>query len=46
MKKQGMSYDAALAEGGEFVEFKAETRMSGIDLKDGRQVRKGCGRCG
>jgi K+-transporting ATPase ATPase B chain len=41
MKKQGMSYDASLAEGGEFVEFKAETRMSGIDLKDGRQVRKG-----
>jgi K+-transporting ATPase ATPase B chain len=41
MKKQGMSYDALLAEGGEFVEFKAETRMSGIDLMDGRHVRKG-----
>ncbi|KRE41176.1 potassium-transporting ATPase subunit KdpB [Paenibacillus sp. Soil522] len=41
MKKQGMSYDAGLAEGGEFVEFKAETRMSGIDLADGRLVRKG-----
>lgn len=41
MKKQGMSYDASLAEGGEFVEFKAETRMSGMDLKDGRHVRKG-----
>ncbi|MGG6314215.1 potassium-transporting ATPase subunit KdpB [Paenibacillus macerans] len=41
MKKQGLSFDAALAEGGEFIEFKAETRMSGIDLHDGRKVRKG-----
>lgn len=43
MKRQGGTLDAAgsVAEGGEFIEFKAETRMSGIDLKDGRQVRKG-----
>ncbi|MGO4345706.1 potassium-transporting ATPase subunit KdpB [Paenibacillus sp. MCAF9] len=41
MKKQGSSYDASLAEGGEFIEFKAETRMSGIDLANGRRVRKG-----
>ncbi|WP_178025469.1 potassium-transporting ATPase subunit KdpB [uncultured Paenibacillus sp.] len=41
MKKQGLAYDAALAEGGEFIEFKAETRMSGIDMRDGRKVRKG-----
>ncbi|MFC0334415.1 potassium-transporting ATPase subunit KdpB [Paenibacillus sepulcri] len=41
MKKNGKTYDAALGEGGSFVEFKAETRMSGIDLKDGRIVRKG-----
>lgn len=41
MRKQGLSYDAALADGGEFIEFKAETRMSGIDLRDGRKVRKG-----
>ncbi|MEK5166395.1 potassium-transporting ATPase subunit KdpB [Paenibacillus sp. FSL R5-0527] len=41
MKKNGKSYDALLGEGGSFVEFKAETRMSGVDLKDGRQVRKG-----
>ena len=27
--------------GAEFVEFSAQTRMSGIDLADGRQVRKG-----
>lgn len=41
MKKQGLSYNDAVAAGGEFIEFKAETRMSGIDLQDGRKVRKG-----
>ncbi|GGD53382.1 potassium-transporting ATPase subunit KdpB [Paenibacillus nasutitermitis] len=41
MKKNDKKYDASLGEGGSFVEFKAETRMSGIDLKDGRNVRKG-----
>lgn len=41
MKKNGLAYDMALAAGGEFIEFKAETRMSGIDLPDGRKVRKG-----
>lgn len=41
LKKQGLGYQTKIAEGGEFVEFKAETRMSGIDLKDGRKVRKG-----
>ncbi|NIK76154.1 K+-transporting ATPase ATPase B chain [Paenibacillus castaneae] len=41
MKKQSMSYDASLAQGGEFIPFKAETRMSGMDLSDGRKVRKG-----
>lgn len=40
-KKLERSYDSKLAEGGAFVEFKAETRMSGIDLQDGRCVRKG-----
>lgn len=40
-KKLNRSYDSNLGEGGEFVEFKAETRMSGIDLQDGRCVRKG-----
>jgi potassium-transporting ATPase ATP-binding subunit len=28
-------------QGAEFVEFTAQTRMSGIDLSDGRQIRKG-----
>lgn len=41
IKKLNLSYDPQLAEGGEFVEFRADTRMSGIDLKDGRKVRKG-----
>lgn len=39
VKKQGYSYDSALE--GQFIEFRAETRMSGLDLKDGRMVRKG-----
>jgi K+-transporting ATPase ATPase B chain len=30
-----------IPEGARFVEFTAQTRMSGIDLPDGRQVRKG-----
>ncbi|MDF2648642.1 MAG: potassium-transporting ATPase subunit [Paenibacillus sp.] len=41
MKKLGIAFDSTLADGGEFIEFKAETRMSGIDLKDGGKVRKG-----
>jgi len=28
-------------QGAEFIEFTAQTRMSGVDLADGRQVRKG-----
>jgi len=39
---QGAS-DNDLPLGAEFVDFTAQTRMSGIDLKDGRQVRKGAG---
>ncbi|MBB6635272.1 potassium-transporting ATPase subunit KdpB [Cohnella thailandensis] len=41
MKKLKLNANESLAAGGEFIEFKAETRMSGIDLKDGRKVRKG-----
>nr|WP_269305995.1 potassium-transporting ATPase subunit KdpB [Aeromicrobium sp. HA] len=29
--------------GAEFVEFTAQTRMSGVDLPDGRSIRKGAG---
>ena len=31
----------AAPDGSQFVEFTAQTRMSGIDLADGRQIRKG-----
>ncbi|MGM0867437.1 MAG: potassium-transporting ATPase subunit KdpB [Bacillota bacterium] len=41
LKEKGSKLDASEAAGGHFIEFKAETRMSGMDLKDGRQVRKG-----
>ncbi|CAH8770619.1 potassium-transporting ATPase subunit KdpB [Paenibacillus dendritiformis] len=41
MKKENLAFNPALAEGGEWIEFRAETRMSGVDLMDGRQVRKG-----
>ncbi len=35
--------DNDLPVGAEFVEFTAQTRMSGVDLADGRTVRKGAG---
>ncbi|WP_042164010.1 potassium-transporting ATPase subunit KdpB [Paenibacillus gorillae] len=41
MKRNGLPFDTLGAETGGFIPFRAETRMSGIDLPDGRQVRKG-----
>ncbi|MDQ0859901.1 K+-transporting ATPase ATPase B chain [Bacillus sp. V2I10] len=41
LKKKQLSYKTDIAIGGTFIEFKAETRMSGMDLTDGRVVRKG-----
>ncbi|MBC6971954.1 potassium-transporting ATPase subunit KdpB [Bacillus sp. Xin] len=41
VNSKGLSYNASDAETGEFVPFKAETRMSGVDLNDGVKVRKG-----
>jgi len=41
VKKQGQTVDTGIAEGAAFIEFRAETRMSGCDLRDGRKVRKG-----
>jgi potassium-transporting ATPase ATP-binding subunit len=41
MKQRGLTFDNQMAEDGMFIEFKAETRMSGMDLKNGLQVRKG-----
>ncbi|WP_240628605.1 potassium-transporting ATPase subunit KdpB [Bacillus salacetis] len=41
LKERGSKLDLSAAADGQVIEFKAETRMSGIDLSDGRQVRKG-----
>lgn len=41
IKSKGYSCNEHAAEGAEFVPFKAETRMSGMDLADGTKVRKG-----
>ena len=41
LKENNQSYDASVAQNAEIIEFKAETRMSGMDLIDGRKVRKG-----
>ncbi|MCM3747223.1 potassium-transporting ATPase subunit KdpB [Paenibacillus pasadenensis] len=38
-RKQGLPVPSSAE--GEWIEFRAETRMSGIDLADGRSVRKG-----
>ncbi|MET0929999.1 MAG: potassium-transporting ATPase subunit KdpB [Aeromicrobium sp.] len=35
--------DKDLPTGAEFIEFTAQTRMSGVDLADGTQIRKGAG---
>ncbi|MDG5472477.1 potassium-transporting ATPase subunit KdpB [Jeotgalibacillus sp. ET6] len=41
LKEKGSKLNASEAAGGQVIEFKAETRMSGMDLRDGRRVRKG-----
>lgn len=41
VQSKAFPYNGTLAEQGEFVPFKAETRMSGVDLVDGTKVRKG-----
>ncbi|GGE73536.1 K+-transporting ATPase ATPase B chain [Priestia taiwanensis] len=41
VQSKAYPYNEAMINGGEFVPFKAETRMSGIDLRDGTKVRKG-----
>ncbi|MTB87362.1 potassium-transporting ATPase subunit KdpB [Aeromicrobium senzhongii] len=35
--------DADLPTGADFIEFTAQTRMSGVDLADGTRIRKGAG---
>ncbi len=39
--KLGSTGKTKEAEEAEFVEFSAQTRMSGINLADGRAIRKG-----
>src|SRR5207249_3902016 len=40
-KPAALRPDAGLPSGSRFIEFTAQTRMSGIDLADGRRIRKG-----
>jgi K+-transporting ATPase ATPase B chain len=41
-KRAGLGgWKASVPEGSHFIPFTAQTRMSGIDLPDGRQIRKG-----
>lgn len=42
-KKLGKELDYKEYEDSDFIEFTAQTRMSGVDLKDGTVVRKGAG---
>lgn len=39
--KQGVNWEESEYDGAEIVEFTAETRMSGLNLKDGTVIRKG-----
>lgn len=41
VQSKAFSYNSEIAERGEFVPFRAETRMSGVDLADGTKIRKG-----
>lgn len=42
-KKMGVEIDPKEYQDAEFIEFTAATKMSGLDLKDGRKIRKGAG---
>jgi K+-transporting ATPase ATPase B chain len=39
--RAAVTRESLLPQGARFVEFTAQTRMSGLDLADGRQIRKG-----
>jgi K+-transporting ATPase ATPase B chain len=41
LKNRSLTFNSNVADQATFIEFKAETRMSGMDLIDGRIVRKG-----
>ena len=40
-KEKGVTWDPGQYEGAEIVEFTAQTRMSGLTLKNGTEIRKG-----
>jgi K+-transporting ATPase ATPase B chain len=40
-KLRAASIEALVLSGSRFIEFTAQTRMSGVDLPDGRRIRKG-----
>lgn len=40
-KEKGLSIEDNMLEGAKFIEFTAETRMSGVDLNNGNSIRKG-----
>ncbi len=40
-KRATIGWKASIPQGAHFIPFTAQTRMSGIDLPDGRQIRKG-----
>jgi K+-transporting ATPase ATPase B chain len=40
-KLRAASMEALVLSGSRFIEFTAQTRMSGVDLPDGRRIRKG-----
>jgi potassium-transporting ATPase ATP-binding subunit len=40
-RKQGVDWDEKVYEGAEIIEFTAETRMSGLNMSNGTQIRKG-----
>jgi K+-transporting ATPase ATPase B chain len=40
-EQKGVRKENLRVEGADFIKFSAETRMSGIDLRGGRQIRKG-----
>lgn len=40
-KEKGINIDESMLDGAEFIDFAAETRMSGVNLKNGSIIRKG-----
>jgi len=38
---RALPVDVSVRDGAKFIEFSAQTRMSGVDLPDGRRIRKG-----